>query len=106
MEGKTVIAIAHRLSTIAAMDRLIVLDQGRIVGAGDSSVVIGASGYLCTIVAASDGWFFRARLGAVELAWISISDILRRVYSSLFNVLNCGLRLLLTSLVILRNSCR
>ncbi|MDO8931042.1 MAG: hypothetical protein Q7U97_01480, partial [Rhodocyclaceae bacterium] len=31
MEGKTVIAIAHRLSTIAAMDRLIVMDQGRIV---------------------------------------------------------------------------
>ena len=30
MEGKTVIAIAHRLSTIAAMDRLIVLDEGRI----------------------------------------------------------------------------
>src|SRR6185295_5885165 len=31
MEGKTVIAIAHRLSTIAAMDRLVVLDHGRIV---------------------------------------------------------------------------
>ena len=30
MEGKTVIAIAHRLSTIAAMDRLVVLDEGRI----------------------------------------------------------------------------
>lgn len=31
MEGKTVIAIAHRLSTIAAMDRLIVLDQGQVI---------------------------------------------------------------------------
>ena len=34
MEGKTVIAVAHRLSTIAAMDRLVVMDKGRIVEEG------------------------------------------------------------------------
>ena len=42
MEGKTVIAIAHRLSTIAAMDRLVIMDQGRIVEEGSHAELIAA----------------------------------------------------------------
>jgi ATP-binding cassette subfamily B multidrug efflux pump len=44
MEGKTVIAIAHRLSTIAAMDRLVVIDQGRIVQQGSHAELARAAG--------------------------------------------------------------
>ena len=44
MEGKTVIAIAHRLSTIAAMDRLVVLDHGRIVEEGDHAALLARGG--------------------------------------------------------------
>ena len=44
MEGKTVIAIAHRLSTIAALDRLVVLDAGRIVEQGSHSELLAKNG--------------------------------------------------------------
>src|SRR5690606_34657920 len=44
MQGKTVIAIAHRLSTIARMDRLVVLDQGRIVETGSHAELLDKGG--------------------------------------------------------------
>ena len=45
MEGKTVIAIAHRLSTIARMDRLVVLDSGRIVEEGTHAQLLALGGH-------------------------------------------------------------
>ncbi|MDQ7989553.1 MAG: ABC transporter ATP-binding protein [Candidatus Dactylopiibacterium sp.] len=57
MEGKTVVAIAHRLSTIAAMDRLIVLDQGRIVEEGDHHTLLAAGGLYARLWAHQSGGF-------------------------------------------------
>ena len=57
MEGKTVVAIAHRLSTIAAMDRLIVLDQGHIVEQGTHSELLAANGLYARLWAHQSGGF-------------------------------------------------
>jgi ATP-binding cassette, subfamily B, multidrug efflux pump len=43
--GKTVIAIAHRLSTIARMDRLVVMDHGRIVEQGSHAELLRLNGH-------------------------------------------------------------
>ncbi|MEO1206131.1 MAG: ABC transporter ATP-binding protein [Pseudomonadota bacterium] len=57
MDGKTVIAIAHRLSTIAAMDRLIVMDQGRIVEEGTHDSLIASGGLYAELWARQSGGF-------------------------------------------------
>ncbi|MDB5927292.1 MAG: transporter related protein [Betaproteobacteria bacterium] len=57
MEGKTVIAIAHRLSTIARMDRLIVLEQGRIVEQGSHDELLRLDGHYAKLWRHQSGGF-------------------------------------------------
>ncbi len=57
MEGKTVIAIAHRLSTIAAMDRLVVLDQGSIIEQGTHQQLITRGKLYAQLWARQSGGF-------------------------------------------------
>lgn len=57
MEGKTVIAIAHRLSTIAAMDRLIVMDKGRIIESGKHQELLDQGGLYAQLWAHQSGGF-------------------------------------------------
>ncbi len=57
MEGKTVIAIAHRLSTIAAMDRLVVMDDGTIVEQGSHHQLMQKGGLYANLWAHQSGGF-------------------------------------------------
>lgn len=60
MQGKTVLAIAHRLSTIAALDRLIVMDQGLIVEEGSHAELVAQGGLYSELWARQSGGFLDA----------------------------------------------
>ncbi|MBO6537850.1 MAG: ABC transporter ATP-binding protein [Rhizobiaceae bacterium] len=64
MEGKTVIAVAHRLSTIAALDRLVVLDEGRIVEEGSHDELLATGGLYAQLWKRQSGGFLPGRLAA------------------------------------------
>jgi ATP-binding cassette subfamily B protein/ATP-binding cassette subfamily B multidrug efflux pump len=57
MEGKTVIAIAHRLSTIASLDRLVVIDEGRIVEEGSHAELVRRGGLYASLWRRQSGGF-------------------------------------------------
>jgi len=64
MAGKTVIAIAHRLSTIARMDRLIVLERGRIVEQGTHQQLMRLGGHYAALWRRQSGGFLEAGMQA------------------------------------------
>jgi len=59
MEGRTVIAIAHRLSTIQRMDRLIVMDEGRVIEDGHHEELLAANGHYARLWRMQSGGFLR-----------------------------------------------
>ncbi|SDU44304.1 MULTISPECIES: ABC transporter ATP-binding protein [Pseudomonas fluorescens group] len=67
MQGKTVIAIAHRLSTIAAMDRLIVMDEGRIIEQGTHAQLLEKNGTYARLWQHQSGGFLDEDRGLVEV---------------------------------------
>jgi ATP-binding cassette subfamily B multidrug efflux pump len=66
MEGRTVIAIAHRLSTIARMDRLVVLDRGRIAETGSHRELLSAGGVYARLWHRQSGGFMPAAMAEAK----------------------------------------
>jgi ATP-binding cassette subfamily B protein len=66
MEGKTVLAIAHRLSTIARMDRIVVMDAGRIVEQGSHEELLAQNGLYARYWNRQSGGFIDTRTEAAE----------------------------------------
>ncbi len=68
MHGKTVIAIAHRLSTIAALDRLVVIDEGRIIEQGDHASLITRGGLYAKLWERQSGGFLGVDINSDKVA--------------------------------------
>jgi ATP-binding cassette subfamily B protein len=66
MEGKTVLAIAHRLSTLSEMDRIVVMDEGRIVEEGSHAELLAQGGLYARYWARQSGGFIKTQAEAAE----------------------------------------
>ena len=68
MQGKTVIAIAHRLSTIARMDRIVVLDDGRVIEDGTHDALLAQGGIYARLWSRQSGGFLGDQTGGDQIA--------------------------------------